>query len=92
MRILNRYLVKQHIAPFVFSLAAMTGFMLLNQIARRLPMLLGKGLPWTIIVEFFLLTIPYLVAMTISMSVLVAVLHTFGRLTDDSEITAFRAG
>ena len=92
MRILNKYLVKQHVAPFVFSLAAMTGFMLLNQIARRLPMLLGKGLPWTIIVEFFLLTIPYLVAMTISMSVLVAVLHTFGRLTDDSEITAFRAG
>lgn len=92
MRILNRYLVKQHIAPFAFSLAAMTGFMLLNQVARRLPMLLGKGLPWTIIVEFFLLTIPYLVAMTISMSVLVAVLHTFGRMTDDSEITAFRAG
>ena len=92
MRILDKYLIKQHIAPFAFSLAAMTGFMLMNQIARRLPMLLGKGLPWTIIVEFFLLTIPYLVAMTISMSVLVAVLHTFGRLTDDSEITAFRAG
>ena len=92
MQILSRYLVKQHVAPFVFSLAAMTGFMLLNQIARRLPMLLGKGLPWTTIVEFFLLTIPYLVAMTISMSVLVAVLHTFGRLTDDSEITAVRAG
>jgi len=92
MRILNKYMVKQHVAPFVFSLAAMTGFMLLNQIARRLPMLLGKGLPWTIIVEFFLLTLPYLVAMTISMSVLVSVLHTFGRLTDDSEVTAFRAG
>lgn len=91
MRIFDRYLIKQHVAPFAFSLAAMTGFMLMNQIARRLPMLLGKGLPWTIIVEFFLLTIPYLVAMTISMSVLVAVLHTFGRLTDDSEITAFRA-
>jgi len=91
MRILDKYLIKQHVAPFAFSLAAMTGFMLMNQIARRLPMLLGKGLPWTIIVEFFLLTIPYLVAMTISMSVLVAVLHTFGRLTDDSEITAFRA-
>ncbi len=92
MRILNRYLIKQHVAPFVFSLAAMTGFMLLNQVARRLPMLLGKGLPWTTIVEFFLLTLPYLIAMTISMSVLVAVLHTFGRLNDDSEITAFRAG
>jgi lipopolysaccharide export system permease protein len=92
MRILNRYLIRQHAAPFCFALAALTGFMLLNQIARRLEQLVGKDLPWTIIVEYFALTIPYLVAMTISMSVLVAVLHTFSHLTRDSEITAFRAG
>jgi lipopolysaccharide export system permease protein len=92
MRIINRYLIKQHAAPFIFSLTALTGFMLLNQIARRLEQLVGKDLPWMIIVEFFALTIPYLVAMTISMSVLVAVLHTFSRLARDSEITAFRAG
>jgi lipopolysaccharide export system permease protein len=92
MRILNRYLIKQHAAPFLFSLAALTGFMLLNQIARRLEQLVGKDLPWFIIVEYFVLTIPYLIAMTISMSVLVAVLHTFSHLTRDSEITAFRAG
>ncbi len=72
MRILDKYLIKQHVAPFAFSMVAMTGFMLMNQIARLLPMLLGKGLPKATIVEFFLLTIPSLVAMTISMSVLVA--------------------
>ncbi|UCD23689.1 MAG: LptF/LptG family permease [Gemmatimonadota bacterium] len=92
MRILSRYLIKQHAAPFVFSLTALTGFMLLNQIARRLEQLVGKDLPWTIIVEYFVLTIPYLIAMTISMSVLVAVLYTFSHLARDSEITAFRAG
>jgi lipopolysaccharide export system permease protein len=92
MRILAQYLVKEHAAPFVFSLAALTGFMLLNQIARRLEQLVGKDLPWTVIAEFFLLTIPHLVTLTISMSVLVAVLHTFSRLSRDSEITAFRAG
>ncbi|UCG86789.1 MAG: LptF/LptG family permease [Gemmatimonadota bacterium] len=92
MRILNRYLIRQHAAPFLFSLAALTGFMLLNQIARRLEQLVGKDLPWLIIVEYFVLTIPYLVAMTISMSVLVAVLYTFSHLTRDSEVTAFRAG
>jgi lipopolysaccharide export system permease protein len=92
MRTLSRYLVKQHAAPFIFSLAALTGFMLLNQIARRLEQLVGKDLPWHIIIEFFLLTIPHLVALTISMSVLVAVLHTFSHLARDSEIMAFRAG
>jgi lipopolysaccharide export system permease protein len=83
--------VRLHVAPFTFALAALTGFMLLNQIARRLEQLVGKGLPWTIVLEFFLLTIPYLIAMTISMSVLVAVLHTFSRLAHDNEITAMRA-
>jgi lipopolysaccharide export system permease protein len=92
MRILSRYLIRLHVAPFIFSLAALTGFMLLNQIARRLEQLVGKGLPWTVVFEFFLLTVPYLIAMTISMSVLVAVLHTFSRLAHDNEITAMRAG
>ncbi len=92
MRILSRYLLRLHVAPFLFALAALTGFMLLNQIARRMEQLVGKGLPWAVIVEFFLLTIPYLVAMTISMSVLVAVVHTFSRLAQDNEITAMRAG
>lgn len=92
MKILSRYLVRLHVAPFLFALAALTGFMLLNQIARRMEQLVGKGLPWTVIVEFFLLTIPYLIAMTISMSVLVAVLHTFSHLAQDNEITAMRAG
>lgn len=92
MTILNRYLLRQHAGPFFFAFGAMTGFMLLQQIARRLEDLLGKGLPWTIIVEFFALTIPFLVAMTLSMSVLVAVLYTFSRLTGDNELTALRAG
>ncbi len=78
--------------PFVFALSALTAIMLLNQIAKRLEDLLGKGLPWTVIVEFFALTIPFIIAMTISMAVLVAVLYTMSRLTGDREITALRAG
>ncbi len=92
MRILRRYLIKQLAAPFFFALGASTGFLLLQQIARRLGELVGKGLPWTVVVEFFVLTIPFIVAMTISMAVLMAVLYTFSRLAGDNEITAFKAG
>lgn len=91
MTILTRYLLRQLALPFVFALSALTAMMLLNQIARRLEDLIGKGLPWTVIVEFFALTIPYIVAMTLSMAVLVAVLHTVSRLSTDREITAMRA-
>ncbi len=92
MKLLSRYLLKQHAFPFVFALSALTAIMLLNQIAKRLEDLLGKGLPWTVIVEFFALTIPFIIAMTISMAVLVAVLYTMSRLGGDREITALRAG
>jgi lipopolysaccharide export system permease protein len=92
MKILRRYVLSQHFWPFVFALSALTSFELLRQIARKLQDLLGKGLPWTVIVEFFLLTIPFLIAITLSMAVLVAVLYTMSRLAADYEITAMRAG
>ena len=92
MNILRRYLLKQHLWPFVFALTALTSFELLRQIARRLQDLLGKGLPWWVILEFFALTIPFLIALTLSMAVLVAVLYTMSRLAGDYEITAMRAG
>jgi lipopolysaccharide export system permease protein len=92
MKILSRYVLRQHALPFVFAFTAITSFELLRQIARRLEALLGKGLPWTVIAEFFALTIPFLVAITLSMSVLVAVLYTVSRMAGDQEITALRAG
>jgi lipopolysaccharide export system permease protein len=92
MKILRRYVLSQHLWPFVFALSALTSFELVRQIARKLQDLLGKGLPGTVIVEFFLLTIPFLIAITLSMAVLVAVLYTLSRLAGDYEITAMRAG
>lgn len=91
MRILSRYLLKEHLAPFGFALAALTGLMLLNQIAKQFANLIGKGLPWSVIVEVFALSFPFMLAMTIPMAVLVAVLHAFSRLGADSEIVALKA-
>jgi lipopolysaccharide export system permease protein len=91
VRILSRYLVRQHLAPLGFSLSALTALMLLNQIAKQLGNLVGKGLPPSVIIEVFVLSIPFIVAMTLPMAVLVAVLHTMSRLAADSEITAMTA-
>ena len=74
VRILSRYLLRQHIAPLVFALAALTSLMLLNQIAKQFANLIGKGLPAHIIIEVFVLSVPFIVAVTLPMAVLVAVL------------------
>jgi lipopolysaccharide export system permease protein len=91
VRLLDRYLVRQFLPPLIFAFLAMTSIMLLNQVARRFGALVGKGLPWSVIGEVFLLCLPFIIAMTLPMAVLVAMLYTFSHLAADSEITAMRA-
>jgi lipopolysaccharide export system permease protein len=92
VKIINRYVLKEHLGPFVFALSALTSLLLLQYIARRFGDLVGKGLSWQIITEFFLLSIPFTLAMTLPMAVLVAVLYAFSRLASENEITALKAG
>jgi len=92
VKIISRYVLKEHLGPFTFALTALTSLMLLQYIARQFGNLVGKGLRWQVIAQFFLLSIPFTVAMTLPMAVLVAVLYAFSRLASENEITALKAG
>jgi lipopolysaccharide export system permease protein len=89
--ILTRYLLRLHAAPFLFALSALTLLLLLNEIGQRFNKLLGKGLDWTIIARVFVLSFPFILAVTVPMAVLIAVLYTFNQLAADNEITALKA-
>jgi lipopolysaccharide export system permease protein len=91
VKITTRYVLREHLGPLVFALSALTSLLLLNYISRRFGDLVGKGLPWRVIGEFFVLSVPFTVAMTLPMAVLVAVLYAFSRLASENEITAFKA-
>src|SRR5438477_10191692 len=87
-RILSRCFLRQHIPPLGYALAALTFAMLVNQIAKQFGNFVGKGLPWGVIFEVFALSIPFIVAMTLPMAVLVAVLYTFSHLAAENAVTA----
>jgi lipopolysaccharide export system permease protein len=91
VKIINRYVLKEHIGPFIFALSAITSLMLLQYIARKFGDLVGKGLSWQVIVEFLVLSVPFTMAMTFPMAVLVAVLYAFSRFGAENEITALKA-
>ena len=91
MKILSRYVLREHLGPPAFALTALTSLLLLNFIAKRFGDLVGKGLPASVIAEFFMLAIPFTVAMTLPMACLVSVLYAFSRLASESEITALKA-
>ncbi len=92
MKILHKYVLKEHIGPLVFALTALTSILLLQYIAKRFGELVGKGLPWSIIAEFLGLSVPLTVALSTPMAVLVSTLYAFSRLAAENEITAMKAG
>lgn len=92
LTVLTRYLVRIHIGPFLFALCTITGLIFLNAVAQRVNDLVGKGLPTEVIVDFLLYSLPHTIALSLPMSVLVAVLYAFSDMTSSNEITAMSAG
>ncbi|MDP2958325.1 MAG: LptF/LptG family permease [Longimicrobiales bacterium] len=92
MGVLTRYLVRAHMGPFLFSVSTITGLIFLNAVAQRIDSLVGKGLSWTVVLEFMVLSLPHTVALSLPMAVLVAVLYAFSELTEHNEIMAMAAG
>ena len=92
LTVLTKYLIRVHVGPFFFALSAITGLIFLNAVAQRVDDLVGKGLPWSVILDFLVLSLPHTVALSLPMAVLVAVLFAFSELTSSNEITAMSAG
>jgi lipopolysaccharide export system permease protein len=92
VKILHKYVLKEHVGPLTFAMTALTSLLLLQYIAKRFGDLVGKGLPWSVIGEFLGLSIPLTVALSMPMAVLVATLYAFSQLAAENEITAMKAG
>ncbi len=91
MFIVSRYVLSEHVGPFLFGMIAIIFLFLLNVVFRDMGKLLGKGLPVGIVLEFFGLNLAWIIALAIPMAVLVATLMAFGRLSSDNEIIALKA-
>ncbi|MHB1223081.1 MAG: LptF/LptG family permease [Gemmatimonadaceae bacterium] len=91
MKIIDKYVLREHLGPLLFALSALTSLLLLNYVAKQFGKLVGKGLGWDVIGEFFLLALPFTVAMTVPMAVLMCTLYAFSRMASENEITAFKA-
>ena len=92
LSVLTRYLIRAHVGPFLFALSTITGMIFLNAVAQRVNDLVGKGLPLRVIADFLVLSLPHTIALSLPMSVLVAVLYAFSEMTSSNEIMAMSAG
>ncbi len=91
MKILKRYILKEHIAPFFIALMVVTFVLLSDRIIDLLNLIIEKKLPWQTVFEVFGLSLPYMLALSIPMAVLVATILAFGRMSVDREIVAIKS-
>lgn len=84
-------LVRRLATAFAISFALLTGSLLTHYATKQVPLLSARGEPTSIMVEYMLMAVPFTAAMTIPMSVLVAVLWVFTRLGKDGTLAAARS-
>lgn len=91
MLILVRHILREHVAPFLYALFVITALFLVDFVVQIMDSILSKGLDWHVVIELFLLNTAWMLALSIPMSVLVASLMAFGRMSADREIDAMRS-
>lgn len=89
--ILVRYIIREHIAPFIGALSVITFLFVIDFLVTLLDSVMNKGLPMGVVLEIFALNLAWMLALSVPMAVLAACLMAFGRLSADQEITAVKA-
>ena len=69
--VLARYVLKEHVAPFLFSFCVIMFLLVVDLILQKMDLILGKGISPLIVAELFFLNTAWMVALAIPMAVLV---------------------
>jgi|WetSurMetagenome_2_1015567.scaffolds.fasta_scaffold00108_7 lipopolysaccharide export system permease protein len=89
--ILYRYIIREHILPFFYSLGILIFIFAMQLAVQLLPSIIAKGLDPGVVFEIFLINIAWVIALAIPMALLVSTLMAFGQMSGDNEIMAIKA-
>ena len=91
MVIVERYLRREVLQPFVYTLSILVFILLLGQLFKIVNLVVAEGVRLWDVGRLVLAMIPKILTMALPMSFFFAVLAGFGRLVGDGEITALQA-
>lgn len=92
IRTLDKYIFTQLIGPFLFGFFLFVTIIAIDPLMSALQSIVNENVSLTVMFRWFLNRLPQDMIFTFPMSVLLANLLVFGRMSKDSETTALRAG
>jgi len=90
LKYFDRYVLKEVLPPFFMGLLIYSFVFLMDQLLRAPELFIAKGVTLGVTIRLLLYLVPSILAFTVPMSVLMGILAGLGRLSSDSEITAFK--
>lgn len=91
MNIFHRYVIREHIAPFVFSFCVIMFVLILRLLLDLMDMIISKGVNVFVMLQLIFYNLSWMIALVVPMSVLVATVMAYGRMGASGEITAMKA-
>ncbi len=89
--IIIKYILKNHLAPFLFSIFTLIAVFLLQFMMKFADRLVGKGLDTWIIIQLIIYNLAWMVVLVVPMAVLVATLMAFGSMSQNNEIAILKS-
>ncbi|WP_371367908.1 hypothetical protein SRRS_16650 [Sporomusa rhizae] len=92
MRILDKYIITELMWPFIFGVCAFSSMFIGGGTMFRIAQYISKfGASFAVVAKLFVYSLPEVIVMTFPMSMLLATLLCYGKLSSSSEIIAMRA-
>lgn len=91
IKVLNKYLIKSYLGTFVATFCVCLFIVLMQFLWKYVGDMVGKGLPMSILFEFFTYAALSLVPMALPLSILLSSLMAFGDLGERLELLAMKA-
>lgn len=92
MKLLDTYLVREILSPFLFGIAAFTSIISGSSVLFQLVSKAIKyGFPWLSTVQLLMYQLPAIISITLPMAILLATILVIGRLSSNLEVLALRS-
>ena len=91
MRIIDRYVLREIVPPFLIALLVFTFILIIPFIIELAEQMIAKGVPWGTLLRLMGTLVPGVAALTIPMALLIGILVAMGRLSADREVVVLMA-
>jgi len=89
--VLDRYIFKLWLGPFIGMLLVVTGILLLGRVLKLLSLFADKGVEWGIMLTMLMAILPYFLVLTVPIAFFFAMQMMIIKLYQNSEMDALRA-